>query len=174
MSHTDVEQANILTDARLIRPLIAKLASKDGLTRIRARAALTGLGSAATAALVLALLDSRVQVRWESAKTLAEIADPAAALALVRALGDEDFGVRWLAAEGLVKLGRAGLVPLLEQLARRLVSEPFREAAHHVIHAQVEGSYGEALRPVLEALGGFAAKESVPFAAQQALTALEG
>jgi HEAT repeat protein len=173
MSYTDVDRVRVGLDTTSIGALVARLSSKDGVTRLRARRALVSLGPPATEELTAVLADPRVQVRWEATKALSEIADPGAAGALVKMLRDEDFGVRWLAAEGLVRLGRDGLVPLLEALSGRLTSERFRAGAHHVIHGQLEGSDGEILRPVLEALGGFAARESAPVAARQALAALE-
>jgi HEAT repeat protein len=35
-------------------------------------------------------------------------------------LADQGFGVRWLAAQGLIELGRAASIPLIERLAERL------------------------------------------------------
>jgi HEAT repeat protein len=173
MSYTDVNRARVGQELSSKESLVARLSSKDGVTRMRARRALVSLGPSATEELTAVIGDPRVQVRWEATKALAEIADPEAAGALVRLLRDEDFGVRWLAAEGLVRLRRDGLIPLLEILSRQLVSERFRAGAHHVIHGQMEGSDGEILRPILEALSGFAARESAPLAARRALAALE-
>ena len=173
MSFSDVGQAKAAPGSPSLAALIGKLSSKDGVTRMHARETLVDLGRKATAELVKSLTDPRVQVRWEATKALAEIADSGAASALILALRDDDFGVRWLAADGLVRLGRDGLIPVLVTLSRRLVSERFRAGAHHVIHAHMEGSWGEILRPVLEALGGFTARESAPVAARQALAALE-
>lgn len=173
MSYIDVDRARAGQDSFSTSELVARLSSRDGVTRMRARRALVGLGPSATEELTAVLADPRVQVRWEATKALSEIADPATADALVKMLRDEDFGVRWLAAEGLARLGRDGLVPLLEVLSRQLVSERFRAGAHHVIHAQLEGSDGEIVRPVLDALGGFTPRESAPVAARRALAALE-
>lgn len=173
MSFSDVDQVKAVRDLPSLATLVARLSSKDGVTRMHARETLVDLGRQATPELVKSLADPRVQVRWEATKALVEIADPGAAGALILALKDDDFGVRWLAAEGLVRLGRDGLIPLLETLSRRLVSERFRAGAHHVVHAHMEGDWGETLRPVLEALSGFAARESAPVAARRALAALE-
>lgn len=174
MSSKSSNDVKTLRGASPVSELVARLSSKHGVTRIRARESLVGLGSAATSELLTALADPRVQVRWEAAKALAEIADPRSADTLVETLRDEDFGVRWLAAEGLIRLGRKGLVPLLEALARGLVSERFRAGAHHVIHVQLEGRDSETLRPVFDALSSFAPRVSTPLAARRALAALEG
>lgn len=173
MSFRKVAQAKEMRNATPTADLVAQLSSEHGALRTQARAELVRLGSAATADLLAALADPRVQVRWEATKALAEIADPESAEALVQTLRDEDFGVRWLASEGLIRLGREGLIPLLEALARGLVSERFRAGAHHVIRAQLKGRDGETLRPVYEALGGFAPRVSAPLAARRALAALE-
>lgn len=173
MSLNNAEQIESMQDVPSLGALTARLSSKDGVTRMHARESLVEFGAEATSELVRLLVDPRVQLRWEATKALVEIADPESAGALLRVLRDEDFGVRWLAAEGLVRLGHDGLIPLLEALSRRLVSERFRAGAHHVISAQVDGRMGEILRPVLEALSGFAARESAPLAARRALAALD-
>jgi HEAT repeat protein len=174
MSYSDVDEVQTMSELPSLGALVSGLSSKDGVTRVRARHALVHLGSRATPELAKLLSDPRVQLRWEATKALAEIADPESAGTLIRALRDEDFGVRWLAAEGLVALGRDGLIPLLEALSGRLVSERFRAGAHHVIHAHMRGERAELLRPVLEALSGFTARESAPVAARRALAALIG
>ena len=101
---------------RAARILVDSLASADGTIRTRARRALIAIGRPATPVLAALLGDENKQVRWESAKALAEIADPSAALALVEALDDPDSDIRWLAAEGLSRLGRPGLIEVLRRL----------------------------------------------------------
>ena len=73
-------------------------------------------------------------MRWEAAKSLSDIADPAAAPALVQALEDPETGVRWLAAEGLIRMRSACLQPLLHALTERADSVWLRDGAHHVLH----------------------------------------
>ena len=85
-----------------IDSLVAALASPDRVTRQTARETLVDLGHAAVGPTIPLLNDRNDHVRWEAAKTLAEIGDPAAAEALVKTLEDRDAGIRWLAATGLI------------------------------------------------------------------------
>jgi HEAT repeat protein len=72
------------------------LASKNGVFRCRARAALVEMGKPAVGALESGLKDRNQTVRWESAKALGSIRDPRSIDALVAALQDKLFDVRWL------------------------------------------------------------------------------
>jgi HEAT repeat protein len=160
-----------------VRSLIAELSSRSGIARERARIALVAKGGSALAPLVKALADRDRQVRWEAAKALGEIADPAAAPALVRALKDRTFGVRWLAAEGLIALGPGGLVPLLHALVKNPDSAWLRQGAHHILHdlhrgRRLPARYREATEPVLAALDHVEAHLTAPPAAESALEAL--
>jgi HEAT repeat protein len=96
-----------------IASLVSALADGDGSIRQQAREALVQVGPPAVPALAAALGSHQAQVRWEAAKALHDLADPASAGALVTALEDQSFDVRWLAAEGLALLGRKALEPLL-------------------------------------------------------------
>jgi len=159
-----------------VATLVADLASGNGSTRERARLSLVEIGDPAVPALVDALGDRRQVVRWEAAKALGQIADPAAAPALVGALEDREFSIRWLAAEGLIALRRAGLEPLLRALVERPESFALREGAHHVIHDLHHrgGPLEPVLEPVLTALDGAEPALAVPWAAEHALHALAG
>jgi HEAT repeats len=159
-----------------VATLVAELASDDGPTRERARLALVQVGSPAVPLLVEALGDRRQQVRWEAAKALVQIADPAAAAAFVGALEDREFSIRWLAAEGLIALERAGLEPLLRALIERPDSFYLREGAHHVIHDLHHrgGPLKPVLEPVLLALDGTEPGLAAPWEAERALGALAG
>jgi HEAT repeat protein len=157
------------TDRSTIESLIAALGSRDGLKRQDARAELIGRGHECITDLIHALKHPQEQVRWEAAKALVTIADPAATAALVDALSDQDSDVRWLAAEGLIALGRDSIWPVLERLTQRAGSEKFREAAHHVLHAHFDGELDELLAPVLGALDGPSPETGAPVAAYEAL-----
>ena len=122
--------------------------------------------------LVKALADPNQWVRWEAAKALGQIGDPAAAQALVTALEDKMFDVRWLAAEGLIAMGRGALVPLLQALMERSDSTWTREGAHHVLHDLTGGDIKEILLPVLAALEDVEPSVEVPFVAKAALDKL--
>jgi hypothetical protein len=158
-----------------IGSLIVQLASDDGLVRVNARQSLVAIGAPAVASLNEALRDANKQVRWEAAKALNEIVDPAAAPALVRALQDREFGVRWLAAEGLIALGSRGLVPVLRALVERSGSVRLRQGAHHVLHDLARrGDLTEVLQPLVAALEGIEPSLQVPVAAEAVLEALTG
>jgi HEAT repeat protein len=153
--------------------LVAALAADDGTQREKARKQLVKLGQPAVAALAAALKSSRERVRWEAAKALTEITDPAAVSTLIDALEDKSFGVRWLAAEGLIAAGQDGLRPLLEALIHRSDSFWLREGAHHVLRTQAtDRDLHDALAPVLDALEAFESVLETPPAAAQALKAL--
>lgn len=152
---------------------IHSLSDPDGLVREHARQALVALGSAAVEPLISALTDSDDQVRWEAAKALSAIRDPAAASALVTALDDELFGVRWLAAEGIAALGRDGLLALLPALTIRADSAVLRHGAHHVLRSPSIDRWRSLVQPIITALEGVDASLAVPRAAHLAMAELE-
>ena len=155
-----------------ISSMIVDLTRDVPLARMSAREALVAIGGPAVSALTEALVNPIRHVRWEAAKALGQIGDPAAAEALVRALEDEIFGVRWLAAEGLIAVGRQGLKPLLQALIHRSDSDWLRQGAHHVLHELARAGLEE-VRPVLAALEDIEPSIDVPPAARNALDALK-
>lgn len=157
-----------------IDSLVAALAADDGIQREKAREELVNIGRSAVTALAAALKSSPERVRWEAAKTLTGIGDPAAVPTLIDALEDESFGVRWLAAEGLIAAGHDGLRLLLEALMLRSDSVWLREGAHHVLRTlATQKDLHNALAPVLKALDAFESVLETPPAAAQALKALK-
>jgi HEAT repeat protein len=155
-----------------INSLIAALASEEGLVRESARRRLVHIGRPAVRPLVKALSGGDTHTRWEAAKALGYLADPATAPALVRALQDDEFGVRWLAAEGLILLGGNALEPLLRALMEGSDSVWLRQGAHHVLRALSKRGFREVARPVLAALDGLEPWLQVPQAAEDARDAL--
>jgi HEAT repeat protein len=149
---------------------VAVLADKDAMNRQHGREALVNIGSAAVPSLMKALGDKRQHVRWEAAKTLAEISDPAAAKTLVQSIGDEDADVRWVAGEALIALKGDAVKPLLNGLTKSQDSEGLYKSAHHVMHALSQHSdLGLLLVPVLKALDHSEPEIAVPVAAQKVL-----
>lgn len=70
-----------------LESLMDMLASKDGMTRQKARKSLVALGKPAVSSLVRALQKSESdQLRWEAAKALGAIGDPRSIPRLVKAL----------------------------------------------------------------------------------------
>ena len=161
-------------DPGTISSLVAELSKEDGAARERARHSLVAIGAPAVACLIEALASRNDLLRWEAAKALGDIRDPAAAPALVAALEDEVFDVRWLAAKGLIALGGEGLVPLLQALVERSDSLWLREGAHHVFHDLARGrpDLRDILRPLLAALEDVQPSLQVPVAAKAALNKL--
>jgi HEAT repeat protein len=155
-------------------PLLKALHSKEGEERRRARLSLESLGPGAVEALVASLQDPDREVRWEAAKALGEIADPHSAPALVGAMEDEGFDIRWLAAGGLIALGRAGLAPLLNALAKKADSVYLRQGAHHVMYDLSHKGLRDLLAPVMAALEGVDPEIGVPEPTRKVLQALQG
>jgi len=158
-----------------LNSLVSDLASKDSVTRQRARESLIAIRSNdVTTALVTELTDPREHVRWEAAKALAALRDPVSAPALVHALEDDSEDVRWLAAEGLVALGKAGLMAVLSGLQKRASSTAFCRSAHHVLYGCSQEGNAKTVAPVLTALAGPEPGISAPPAAYRALVNLKG
>jgi len=157
-----------------IAALVAALADGNGLARQKAREALVEIGHPAVPALTAALGSHETHVRWEAAKALHDLADPASAEALVAALEDKSFDVRWLAAEGLALIGRKALEPLLEALADHGAAIWLREGAHHVLKAAARRGLAESVGPMLAALEGVEPELVVPPVAKATLKTLRG
>ncbi|MFC1909716.1 HEAT repeat domain-containing protein [Chloroflexota bacterium] len=155
-----------------IKSLIADLASKDGVVRVKARQQLVAYKKRSVAPLIKALSNKSDYVRWEAAKALSQIGNPESIRALLEALTDKKFEVRWLAAEGLIRIGRKAIVPLLEALVKHSDSYWLREGIHHVLHDINRGKIRKVLPPVLAALEGSEPSLEVPLAARAALDAL--
>lgn len=155
-----------------IDSLIADLTCDDVLKCQTARRTLVEMGSPAVAPFIEALSSPIHWVRWEAAKGLGEIGDPAAIDALVEAIEDLNFDVRWLAAEGLIRIGSDSVVPLLKALIHRPDSVKMRMGVHHVLHDLSTDESKELLQPLLTALDNLESPE-VPLLAMEVLNRLE-
>ena len=152
-----------------IGALIGALGSNDPVVRDRARALLVEDGNAAVPGLIAALTDRNGRLRWEAAKALSSIRDPAAASALVRGLEDDMTEVRWMSAQGLIGLGKRGLIPLLQALIARSDSVRLREGAHRILGAMNGDARGPGLAELVESIESTAPVATVPIAAYNAL-----
>jgi HEAT repeat protein len=157
-----------------IRLLIADLANKDGMVRVKARRRLVGYKAQAVAPLIQILTDKKDWVRWEAAKALSQIGNPSSIQALLDALTDKSFEVRWLAAEGLIRIGRKSIIPSLKMLVTNSDSCWLREGIYHVLHDINKGSLSQAVQPVLAALEGSEPSLVTPLVAKAALDTLTG
>ena len=152
--------------------IITAFASKSGVERQCAREKLVAMGKAATPAVVDCLDDPWKQVRWEAAKALIKIKDPASSGPLVAALEDPDGDVRWLAAVALAGIGREALRPLLVALIENPDSDHILRGGHHVCHELARTGAYTIVKPVLDAIGSPEPRTAVPPAAYKALHAL--
>ena len=141
--------------SRWSEELIAQLGAEDGLTRERARETLVAIGEPALASLVELLGSSEALLRWEAAKALTEIPDPAAIPGLVSLLADRQSEIGWLAAIGLINTGNRSVPYVLQALTERAESKRFRSASHHVLHDLSERNtvMRDILKPVIDVLG---------------------
>ncbi len=158
-----------------IKSFISDLHSLNGEIRREARLALVEIGGPAVPLLISTLKDPDDDVRWEAAKALGEIADPRAASDLVNTLMDHNFGIRWIAAEGLIAIGEAALIPLLEKITERSDSTWLRRGAHHVLRDLVKRnpSLKGLAGPVIAALEEFEPEVAVIGPAHTALDELK-
>jgi HEAT repeat protein len=120
------------------------------MVREKAREHLVAIGSTATSFLLPLLSNHESQTRWEAAKALSEIADPASIPALLSAFEDDDDDVRWLAAEALAAIGAPAAAPLLKTLIDGVGSAEIRQGAHHTLgilrHSEVGDKISEVYR----------------------------
>ena len=157
----------------IIEFAISELASKSSFVRVDARDYLVSMKDQAVPHLIDALKSDNQWVRWEAAKALSKIGDPAASQALIEALEDKMFDVRWIAAEGIISIGRKSLIPLLAALAKKGDSLWLREGAHHVIHDLMRDDLKAVFGPVLEEIEKPQGKLAVPHVAENALAELK-
>jgi hypothetical protein len=159
-----------------IESLIARLHSENPAERERVRMSLVSAGVAAIVPLMRLLKDSNQHVRWEAAKALSEIAEPAIAPVLIDSLEDQDNDVRWLAAEALANLGQEGVRATLGALLNRGDSIWICNGAHHVLSEsyKLPRDWRAVLAPVLKALETSEPAVAAPPAALTALHALPG
>lgn len=154
--------------------LVEQLSSENGSVRAVARDAIIKIGPPMTPHLIQLLSSPDEHLRWEAAKALAAIADPASAPALVGALEDRSFGVRWLASSGLIALGRDGLRPLLVALMQNSGTVLLRSAAHRIVFDLAGRDHlFVLLKPLVDALESTEPAVSVPVAAHAALQKLD-
>ncbi|MEJ2721781.1 MAG: HEAT repeat domain-containing protein [bacterium] len=156
-----------------IEPLVASLRDKDGMVRENARDRLVTFGSSATPFLIPLLGDNNTQTRWEAAKALGEIADPASIPALLDTLEDEDDDVAWLAAEALVAIGPPAAAPLLQRLIDRFESISTQQGVHHVLRELRHTEIKDTIGPVYEALSRMHSDTEVIADAEKALEQLK-
>ncbi len=117
-----------------VKKLIQDLKSEDIKVHASAHLSLLVAGDQAIPALKQALGSQDQNLRWEAAKTLAEMRNPALAPVLVQNLENKDPDIRWLSAEGLIALGSEAIIPLLIALTNYTGSLWLKSGAHHILY----------------------------------------
>lgn len=163
-----MSQTHVTDDKPSVAVLIADLSSQDVHVRARSREQLVQRGSEGIMPLTQALESPVTSVRWEAAKALSMIGDPAATDALIRALDDRDRPIRWLAAKGLIAIGPQCVPALLHTLVAHGDNACIREGAHHVLSELCD----DRTHPVVVALKGSLPSLEAPLAAYHALDKL--
>lgn len=137
-----------------IADLIEALGTDDGVERKRALETLILLGEQAVPSLRDLLSSENKRIRWEAARGVAAMIDPASVQAFVELLGDEYSEVRWLAGSGLINLGPRSVVPILGSLVRHADSSGHQQVARRVLRELSSDNdvLGEVVRPVIQAL----------------------
>ncbi len=161
--------------AAKLQAIMDRLASADGMVRLKAREMLVGLGAPAVPALVRTLRHASAdQVRWEAAKSLGAIGDARAIPVLVKALEDSNADVTWLAAEALQQFKMAAWTPLLRRLIRSgAKSGVLRRGAHHVLRNQEAEGFSAELATLRKALGATPVPGSITIAAYTILQRIQ-
>ena len=164
MLNTLIKRGSLQPSSNICK-MIETLCGSDATQRVQTRKHLVARGKAVVKPLIKLLSDPRPHVRWEAAKALGKIGDPAAASALVEALEDEENDVRWLAAAGLAAMKSKGLIPLLLALMARPDSIWLRKGARHICHELLRKELYRNLIPLLKALEQPDPEVSVPLSA---------
>ncbi len=138
-----------------IRPLVGKLISDEGMTRMRSRKHLVQLGPAYLSYYELLLNSANRLLRWETAKVIEEIADESSIPLFLNMMEDSDDDIRWIAAEGLIRVGKKSIRPLLEKLIHKGDSFFMKVGAHHILKSLSHGRERERLAPLLRALQNY-------------------
>ena len=158
-----------LRDERCISPLIEALTMDRDLLHREARRALLNLGPIAEQAWLELLQHPDSHIRWEAARGLGDLGDAKAAPILAEGLLDENYAVRWATADVLAHLGERAIPATLTILSRYPLNEPSRQAAYHALHGISNREVQECIKPLLDALRGFATSMQVPIVAQRLL-----
>ncbi len=127
------EQTHHHTPSEL-KSILTELGSDDFSTRVHARQQIVSMGKDAIDYLAEYINHPKRLYRIEVVKALSEIKDPEAIPLLLEAFYDDDPDIRWIAAEGLIKLGKASLIPLLKIISKDAGNLYVRRAAYHVLH----------------------------------------
>jgi hypothetical protein len=164
-----VEALAAINDPRCGPPLLCALAEGHGELHRAASRALRDLGDMATESLIQGLNHPDSHVRWHAARALGQIGNPRGIETLVEGLHDDHPAVRWATASVLASLDAQAIPYILRDLIRRPMTEPYRQAVYHALHAMPSRHTRLYLQPLLEALQGPASGVQGPAMAQKML-----
>jgi len=154
--------------------LLAALKEKNGMRRKQARETLVLAGDPAVKPLLELTTSPDKQTRWEAAKALAAMVEPACLDTFVGLLSDSQSDIRWLAADGLIALGPRSAVPVLKSLLGRDLSRGHLAMSHRVLARLAEDNsvLAAVVAPVLDTLRGIDLA-TLPTKAEKALLELD-
>jgi HEAT repeat protein len=164
-----VEALAAIDDPRCGPSLVQALAEGHGELHRAASRALRDLGGTVAPTLAEALSDSDSHVRWHAARALGQTGNPIGIETLVEGLHDEHPAVRWATASVLASLDAQAIPYILRDLIRQPLSEPYRQAVYHALHAMPSHHTRIYLQPLLEALQSSSASIQGPAIAQKML-----
>lgn len=152
-----------------IRRYVGRLGSEDVVERQQTRQSLAQIGAGAVPHVLPLLKSSDSRERWEAAKTLVPIRDPAAVEALIDTFESDDENLRWVAGQALIAIGQPAVDACLTSIINRISTGFMRQGMHHVMHEFAGKTWGQFLYPVWEALDSAAWSMAGPLAAERAL-----
>ncbi len=161
-----VQALGVIHDVRCGPSLLKALANGPHPLHQEASRVLNEMGSLAQPVWEEALQHSDAHVRWHAARGLGQIGDLRAIEILAEGLYDDTQAVRWVTARVLANLDSTAIPAILNVLTHHPVTEPFRQAANHALHAMPSRLTQEYLKPLLQALHSPAANVEVPRQAQ--------
>ena len=158
-----------LDDPQCGPPLVKALAIESPRLHEEARRALCQLGEKAESAWVSALSHPDSHIRWHAARGLGEIGDARSLEILAAGLTDDNQAVRWATARVLARMDAAAVPAILNVIGCTPLTEPFRQAAIHALHAMPSPQTQTQIEPLLTALRNPGAMMSAPGVAHRML-----
>lgn len=164
-----VQALGVIQDQRCCPALLKALAMDINPLHQEASRTLNAMGALARSCWEEALHHPSSHVRWHAARGLGQIGDASAIEVLAQGLYDDNQAVRWVTARVLANLNSTAIPAILNVLTRQRLSEPFRQAAYHALHAMPSRLTQEYLQPLLQALKSPAANVEAARQAQHML-----
>jgi hypothetical protein len=164
-----VQALGVIQDSRCCPALLKALTMGLHPLHQEASRTLNAMGALARGCWEDALQHPNSHVRWHAARGLGQIGDTKAIEVLAEGLFDDNQAVRWVTASVLASLNSTAIPAILNVLTRNRLSEPFRQAVHHALHAMPSRLTQEYLQPLLLALRSPAANVEAPRQAQRML-----